>query len=151
MVFLSLGGSRLWFWFPVRIKVGIKTHTGITVFEIFILTIMKTKVQMKGLDFGYFHKNLFHRKNKNGKNKKTFVDRNGDLDRRGDRISQLHTQEGQDFSTSVDVFNSLRTRVVSLEPGSYKQWYGESLLERRRPWFHCLTSHKTSSFTDMSD
>ena len=37
---------------------------------------MKTKVQMKGLDLGMFHKNLFHRKKK-GKNKKTFVDRNG--------------------------------------------------------------------------
>ena len=73
---------------------------------------------MKGLDLGIFHKNLFNRKNKKWKNKKTFVDRNGDSDRRGHRISQLHTQEDQDFSTTATVqlitHKSSESRTVDL-------------------------------------
>ena len=62
---------------------------------------MKTKVQMKGLDLGMLHKNLFHRKNKKWKNKKTFCGQKWWFGRRGDWISQLHTQKGQDFRTSA--------------------------------------------------
>ena len=46
--------------------------------------------------------------------------RNGDSNRRGDRISQLHSQEGQDFSVTPVVgqlitHKTLVTRVLSLE------------------------------------
>ena len=42
-----LGGSRFRFWFRERIKTGIKISiTANVVIEIFILTIMKTKVQI---------------------------------------------------------------------------------------------------------
>ena len=87
---------------------------------------------------GIFHNNFFYRKNKEWKNKKTFVDRNGDSDRRGDRISHLHTQEDQDFSATVPVDQlivdkSSESRSVDLTNNGMDNDY-----LRRRPWFHTV-------------
>jgi hypothetical protein len=70
---------------------------------------------MKGLDFVIFHKNLFPRKKK-WKNKKTFVDRNGDST--GEEIGFPNfILKKTRISVQVQLhLNSLRTRVVSLEP-----------------------------------
>ena len=88
--------------------------TSIVVIESFILTIMKTKV--KGLDFGIFHKNLFHRQNKKQKNKKTFVDRNGDSTGEEIGFPNFILKKAR-ISVHLQLqLNSLRTRVVSLEP-----------------------------------
>ena len=71
---------------------------------------------MKGLDFGIFHKNLFHRKNKKWKNKKTFVDRNGDSTGEEIGFPNFILKKAR-ISVQLQLhLNSLRTRVVSLEP-----------------------------------
>ena len=81
---------------------------------------MTIQVQMTGLDFGIFcgifHKNLFHRKNKKWKNKKTFVDRNGDSTGEDIGFPNFILKKAR-ISVQLQLqLNSLRTRVVSLEP-----------------------------------
>jgi hypothetical protein len=91
--------------------------TAIATIEIFILTIMKTKVQMKVLDFGIFHTRIsFIGKQKMEKTKKHL-------------LTEMVIRTGEEIGfpnfilkkTRISVhlqlqLNSLHTRVVSLEP-----------------------------------